>query len=248
MNLEIIAVIPARYEASRFPGKLMQDLCGKPVIIRTYEAAVETGLFSKVFVATDSKIIFEEVIAHGGKAIMSVKEHDCGSDRIAEAVQDIAADIVINVQGDEPFTNKEDLEKLINVFKNDTEHQIALVSLMHEMHTDTDIQNPNHVKVITDLKGNALYFSRSAIPYERDVVKHVPVYKHIGIYAFRKQALLTFYNTPATPLELTEKIECIRYLEHGHKINMVITENVSIGIDVPADLEKARKKWLLKYV
>jgi len=246
MSLNIIAVIPARYEASRFPAKLMQDLCGKPVIIRTYEATVATGLFNRVLVATDSALIYNEVLAHGGQAVMSTKQHDCGSDRIAEAVEHIAVDLVINVQGDEPFTNKEDLEKLIAVFKNDAQHKIALASLMHLLHTQEDIENPNHVKVITNLAGNALYFSRSVIPYQRDTVVHTPVYKHIGIYAFRKEALLQFYRTPATPLELTEKIECIRYLEHGHSINMVITNRVSIGIDTQADLEKARLQWKLK--
>jgi 3-deoxy-manno-octulosonate cytidylyltransferase (CMP-KDO synthetase) len=246
MSLNIIAVIPARYEASRFPAKLMQDLCGKPVIIRTYEATVATGLFNQVLVATDSVLIYKEVLAHGGQAVMSVKEHNCGSDRIAEAVEHIAADLVINVQGDEPFTNKKDLEKLIAVFEKDVHHKIALASLMHELYTQDDIADPNHVKVITDLVGNALYFSRAAIPYLRDPVLPTPVYKHIGIYAFRKEALLEFYRTPATPLELAEKIECIRYLEHGHKINMVLTNQISIGIDVPADLEKARLKWKLR--
>lgn len=243
MSLNIIAVIPARYEASRFPAKLMQDLCGKSVIVRTYEATVATGLFSSVLVATDSDLIYKEIKNHGGHAVMSVKEHDCGSDRIAEAVEHVDADVVINVQGDEPFTNEADLKKLIQVFENDRDKRISLASLMHELQTQEDIENPNHVKVITDRSGNALYFSRSVIPYQRDTVVHTPVYKHIGIYAFRKKALLEFYNTPATPLELTEKIECIRYLEHGHKINMVVTETVSIGIDTPADLEKARLKW-----
>ncbi len=243
MSLTIIAVIPARYEATRFPAKLMQDLGGKPVIVRTYEAAVQAGLFSQVLVATDSPIIYDAITAHGGKAVMSIKEHDCGSDRIAEAVASIDCDIVINVQGDEPFTNKGDLEKLIEVFKKDVPQDIALASLMHEITTAADIANPNHVKVITNLAGDALYFSRSPIPFKRDSELHLPVYKHIGIYAFRKSALLQFYNSDPTPLELTEKIECIRYLEHGHKIKMVVTKNQTIGIDVPDDLEKARAKW-----
>lgn len=248
MSLTVIAVIPARYEASRFPAKLMQDLCGKPVIIRTYEAAMSTGLFSDVFVATDSALIYNEVIASGGKAFMSKKVHDCGSDRIAEAVEQLDVDVIINVQGDEPFTNKDDLKKLIEVFINDKTGSIALASLMHELQTQEDKENPNHVKVNTDLAGNALYFSRSVIPYQRDSISHVPVFKHIGIYAFRKAALMEFYRTPATPLELTEKIECIRYLEHGHKIRMVQTKTASIGIDVPADLDKARLKWTKEFL
>lgn len=243
MSLKVIAVIPARYKASRFPAKLMQDLCGKPVIIRTYEAAVKTELFDQVLVATDSDIIYKEIVAHGGKAVMSQKEHDCGSDRIAEAVEDIEADIIINVQGDEPFTNHDDLLKLLEVFKNDSSRSIALASLMHELKDEKEIQNPNNVKVIIDLSGHAIYFSRSPLPYNRAVEVDVPVYKHIGIYAFRKKALIDFYNSRPTPLELKEKIECLRYLEHGKKISMVVTDHASIGIDTPADLDAAREIW-----
>lgn len=243
MTLKTIAVIPARYEASRFPAKLMQDLCGKSVIVRTYEAAVNTGLFDDVIVATDSDIIYKEIIDNNGKAVMSIKDHDCGSDRIAEAVEHIEADIIINVQGDEPFTNKPDLTKLIEVFENDKKGEIALASLMHELKTEESIQNPNNVKVITDLSGNAIYFSRSPLPYNRATDVDVPVYKHIGIYAFRKNALIDFYNSSPTPLELKEKIECLRYLEHGKKISMILTDHASIGIDTLADLDNARKMW-----
>lgn len=246
MSLKVIAVIPARYEASRFPAKLMQDLCGKPVIVRTYEAAVLTGLFDQVLVATDSDIIYQEIVSHGGNAIMSQKEHDCGSDRIAEAVENIEADIIINVQGDEPFTNQDDLQKLLEVFRNDKDHSIALASLMHELKEEKDIQNPNNVKVITDLADNAIYFSRSPLPYDRAKEVDIPVYKHIGIYAFRKEALIDFYNSKPTPLELKEKIECLRYLEHGKKLRMVVTDHASIGIDTPADLEAARDMWNFK--
>lgn len=244
MVLKIIAVIPARYEASRFPGKLMEDLCGKSVILRTYEATVATGLFDKVIVATDSSIIYDEIISRNGNAVMSEKEHDCGSDRIAAAVEHIDADIVINVQGDEPFTNKDDLEQLIHVFKNDNNQQIALASLMHELKDQKDIENPNNVKVITDQSSNAIYFSRSPIPFNRAVDVDLPCFKHVGIYAFRKNALLEFYRSAPTPLERKEKIECLRYLEHGKKIKMVITNHLSIGIDAPQDLEEARKLWL----
>ncbi|PPK93354.1 3-deoxy-manno-octulosonate cytidylyltransferase (CMP-KDO synthetase) [Nonlabens xylanidelens] len=238
-----IAVIPARFEASRFPGKLMKDLCGKTVIMRTYEAALHTGLFDQVLVATDSDVIYNEIISNGGEAVMSQKNHETGSDRIAEAVESYEADIVINVQGDEPFTNQTDLKKLIAVFENDKDQEISLASLMHEITEIEDIENPNNVKVITDLNSNALYFSRSVIPFPRDKAVKEPVYKHIGIYAFRKSALLDFYNQSPTPLELSEKIECIRYLEHGKKIKMIPTSHLSIGIDVPEDLEKARLEW-----
>jgi len=241
--LKKIAVIPARFEASRFPGKLMKDLCGKSVILRTYEAALHTGLFDQVLVATDSDLIYKEIVENGGEAVMSHKTHETGSDRIAEAVENYEADIIINVQGDEPFTNKADLEKLIEVFEQDVNKEISLASLMHELLDTQDINNPNNVKVITDLEGNALYFSRSAIPFARDESIKQPIFKHIGIYAFRKQALIDFYNQSPTPLELVEKIECIRYLEHGKKIKMIKTNHLSIGIDTPSDLEKARLKF-----
>ena len=144
--MKIISMIPARYAASRFPGKLMQDLGGKSVIVRTYEATVATNLFDDVFVVTDSDIIYKEITSHGGKAIMSKKEHDCGSDRIAEAVEDMNIDIVINVQGDEPFTEKESLGKLIDVFKNDSRKEVDLASLMVHIEDKAEINNPNTVK------------------------------------------------------------------------------------------------------
>ncbi|WP_213521675.1 3-deoxy-manno-octulosonate cytidylyltransferase [Nonlabens sp.] len=242
-----IAVIPARYEASRFPGKLMKDLCGKSVILRTYEAALDTGLFDQVLVATDSAVIYNEIISHGGKAVRSRKDHQTGSDRIAEAVEAFEADLIINIQGDEPFTNQTDLKKLIQVFENDPNEEISLASLMHEIKELEDIQNTNNVKVITDLSGHALYFSRSVIPFSRDEPLKQPVFKHIGIYAFRKEALLDFYHQSPTPLELSEKIECIRYLEHGKKIKMITTNHPSIGIDTPQDLEKAIVRWKQLY-
>ena len=234
-------MIPARYSASRFPGKLMKDLGGKSVITRTYESAVNTNLFNEVYVVTDSKIIFEEISSVGGKVIMSKKEHDCGSDRIAEAVEDLEVDIVINVQGDEPFIDALSLARLIDVFKRDTTNEIDLASLKVEMTNREEIENPNNVKVITDINNLAIYFSRSVIPYHRDTEVRVKYYKHKGVYAFRKQALIDFYNTPITPLEAAEKIEAIRYQEIGKKIKMVETSVESIGIDTPEDLEKAIK-------
>jgi 3-deoxy-D-manno-octulosonate cytidylyltransferase len=242
-NFKAIAMIPARYEASRFSGKLMQDLAGKTVIVRTYEAAKSTQLFDEVYVVTDSEIIFSEIEKEGGKAIMSQKEHDCGSDRIAEAVQDMEVDIVVNVQGDEPFINEKALSLLLKEFENDTEGLIDLASLKVKLTGEDDIQNPNHVKVITDLRNFALYFSRSPIPFHRAKDITVDYFKHVGIYAFRKKALMDFYKLPMSPLEAAEKIECIRYLENGKTIKMVETSEVSIGIDTPEDLEKARQKF-----
>ena len=239
--MKIIAVIPARYASTRFPAKLMQDLGGKTVILRTYEAAINTQLFDDVFVVTDSDLIFNEIVSHGGKAIRSIKEHESGSDRIAEAVENLDVDIVINVQGDEPFIDAEPLAKVIEVFRNDLDKKVDLASLMREITNEDDINNPNNVKVVVDQNGFALYFSRSVIPYPREKNVGVRYMQHIGIYAFRKQALLDFYSLPMQSLEASEKLEQLRYLEFGKRIKMVETTHVGIGIDTPEDLEKARK-------
>jgi 3-deoxy-manno-octulosonate cytidylyltransferase (CMP-KDO synthetase) len=239
--MKIIAVIPARYASTRFPAKLMQDLGGKTVILRTYQAAINTQLFDDVFVVTDSDLIFEEIVSNGGKAIMSIKAHESGSDRIAEAVADLDVDIVINVQGDEPFIDAEPLAKVIEVFKNDIHKQVDLASLMREIKDETEINNPNNVKVVVDQNGFALYFSRSVIPYPRERNVGVRYFQHIGIYAFRKQALLDFYSLPMKSLEASEKLEQLRYLEYGKRIKMIETNHIGIGIDTIEDLEKARK-------
>ena len=236
-------MIPARYSASRFPGKLMQNLAGKTVILRTYEATVATNLFDEVYVVTDSDVIFNEITSNGGKAIMSQKEHDSGSDRIAEAVEHMDVDIVVNVQGDEPFTERESLRKVLEVFKDDIEQEIDLASLMVEITDWEEINNPNTVKVIVDQDSFALYFSRSPIPFPRDKNAGARYFKHKGIYAFRKEALIDFYRLPMQFIEATEKIECIRYLEYGKRIKMVETTVEGVEIDTPEDLERAKKLW-----
>jgi len=236
-------MIPARYSASRFPGKLMQDLAGKPVIRRTYEATLATNLFDDVFVVTDSDIIYNEITNNGGKAIKSKVKHECGSDRIAEAVEFMDVDVVVNVQGDEPFTDKESLSKLIEVFKNDTQKEVDLASLMVEITDEEEINSPNTVKVVVNQSHFALYFSRSVIPYPRDKNAGAKYYKHKGVYAFRKQAVLDFYKLPMQPTEATEKLEQLRFLEYDKKIKMVETNVQGIEIDTPEDLERAKKVW-----
>jgi len=240
IRMKIIAVIPARYASTRFPAKLMQDLGGKTVILRTYEATVATKLFDDVFVVTDSDLIFDEIVSNGGKAIMSIKEHESGSDRIAEAIFSLDVDIVVNVQGDEPFTEAGPLEQVLSVFKDDEDRKVDLASLMREITDEDEINNPNNVKVVIDQSQFALYFSRSVIPYPRDTDVGVRYFQHIGIYAFRKQALLDFYSLPMKSLEASEKLEQLRYLEFGKRIKMVETTHVGIGIDTTEDLEKAR--------
>ena len=236
-----IAVIPARFASTRFPAKLMQDLGGKTVILRTYQATVDTNLFDDVFVVTDSELIYNEIVNNSGKAIMSVKNHESGSDRIAEAIQDIDCNIVVNVQGDEPFVNANQLKDLLSVFENDDDDKkIDLASLMHEISDIEVINNPNNVKVVTDQNGFALYFSRSVIPFPRETNVGVRYMQHVGVYAFRKQALLDFYALPMKSLEASEKLEQLRYLEFGKRIKMLETKHIGIGIDTIEDLEKAR--------
>ena len=233
---KIGAFIPARYAATRFPAKLMQALGDKTVIRHTYDNTVATGLFDEVYVVTDSEIIFNEISSHGGKAIMSKKEHESGSDRIAEAIEHLSIDIVVNVQGDEPFVKKEPLEKLIAVFKDD---KVQVASLMQALTNTEQIADSNYVKVAVDKNFNALFFSRSVIPYARNTELAITYYEHIGVYAFKKQALLDFTNWPMSPLEAAEKIECLRYLENGVAMKMVVTSYMGVEIDTPEDLIKA---------
>ena len=236
--MKIGAFIPARYAATRFPAKLMQPLGDKTVIRHTYDNTLATGLFDEVYVVTDSDIIFNEIVQHGGKAIMSQRSHESGSDRIAEAIQNLPIDVVVNVQGDEPFVKKEPLQKLLTVF-NDTTVQVA--SLMQVLTQQNLIEDPNYVKVAVDKNNHALFFSRSVIPFPRIKDSAIVYYEHIGVYAFKKQALLDFTHWPMSPLEAAEKIECLRYLENGVPIKMVVTEYMGVEIDTPEDLAKAAK-------
>jgi 3-deoxy-manno-octulosonate cytidylyltransferase (CMP-KDO synthetase) len=235
---KVIAMIPARYAATRFPGKLMQQLKDKTVIRHTYDNTMATGLFDEVWVVTDSEVIYNEIVSHGGKAKMSVKEHESGSDRIAEAVADMNVDIVLNVQGDTPFIKKQPLEKLLHCFADPT---VQVASMMQVLHKQEEIDDPNFVKVAVDRNMNSLMFSRSVIPYPRNIEFPTTYYEHIGVYAFRKQALLNFTSWPMTPLEAAEKVECLRYLEYGVPLRMIVVDYMGVEIDTPEDLTKAEK-------
>ena len=234
-------MIPARYAATRFPAKLMQILGNKTVIRHTYDNTVATGLFDEVVVVTDSDIIFDEIVSNGGKAMRSIKEHESGSDRIAEAAANLEVDLIVNVQGDEPLVKKEPLKKLLKVFEREDGRKVQVASLMQELKEQKFINDPNYVKVAVDLNMNSLMFSRSVVPYPRDKSVTPIYYEHIGVYAFRKEALMNFTNWPITPLEAAEKIECLRYLEHGILLKMVVTEYMGVEIDTPEDLERAGK-------
>ena len=233
--MKFIALIPARLAATRFPNKLMQKLGDKTVIATVYAATKNTGLFDEVIVVTDSEAIKQEIEKEGGTAIISKKEHESGTDRIAEVAAGMEDAIIVNVQGDTPFINAESLKKLLDQF-NDESVQVA--SIMQVLPQE-EVANPNSVKVCVANNGNALYFSRSVIPFARN--KDVPVtyYKHIGVYAFRKKALVDFTKWPVSILENIEKLEQLRYLENGVAVRMVLTDFSSIEIDSPEDLQKA---------
>lgn len=230
-------MIPARFAASRFPGKLMQKLGDKTIIRRVYEATEATHLFDEVIVVTDSDVIEEEIKSGGGQIIRSTKEHESGSDRIAEAAANLNVDIIVNVQGDTPFIKKEPLQKLLNLFDDEA---VQVASLMQIISDEKVVADPNRVKVVVDNKNNSLLFSRSIIPYPRNENTSTIYYEHIGVYAFRKQALLNFTSWPVSPLEDAEKIECLRYLENGVPLRMALTDYIGVSIDTPGDLEKAK--------
>ncbi|MER3463083.1 MAG: 3-deoxy-manno-octulosonate cytidylyltransferase [Chitinophagaceae bacterium] len=236
--MKTIALIPARFGATRFKGKLLAELKGKSVIRHTYDATVATGLFDEVIVVTDSEIIRDEIANNGGKAMMSTKEHESGSDRIAEAAAQLDVTIIVNVQGDTPFVKKEPLQKLLEQFNDET---VQVGSLMQVLNNEELINDENYVKVCVDKNMNALFFSRSVIPYPRNKNIAITYYEHIGVYAFRKQALLNFTSWDVTPLEDAEKVECLRYLENGVPIRMVLTDFMGVEIDTPEDLERAEQ-------
>ena len=237
MNKEkIIALIPARYAATRLPGKLMKVLAGKTVIRRTYEAVVQSNLFDEVIVVCDDDRIENEIKSIGGKIFRSQFVHECGTDRIAEATKHLDADIIVNVQGDEPFINIESLQKVIHLFKNPA---VQIGSIMIEINDIEKINNPNCVKVVVDHAQRALYFSRSPIPYNRDANQAPQAFQHIGVYAFRKETLLHITTLPISKLEQIEKLENLRMLENGIPIHLAIVEHVGISIDTDDDFKMA---------
>ncbi len=240
-QMKVVALIPARYNSSRFPGKLMANLAGKTVIRRVYEQAANMNIFADVYVVTDSNLIYDEIVAMGGKVIMSNGIYETGTDRIAEVAQSIEADIFINIQGDVPFISKQPLIRIIEQFE---QSDVKVCSLMQVLKDRKLVDDPNYVKVVVDSNSDSLYFSRSPIPYLRDNYPFDHFYEHIGVYAFRKNELTLFSNWEQTALEKAEKIEALRFLENGIKIRMLISEHNSIEIDTPEDLINAEKYLL----
>lgn len=235
-----IAVIPARFAASRFPGKLMQRIGEKTIIRMVYENAVSMKLFDEVLVVTDSDDIMQEILSIGGNVKKSTKEHQSGSDRIAEAIASMDVGVVVNIQGDEPFLEKEPLRDLLHCFED---AGVMVASVMKRFEAGDEPENPNQVKVVCNKNNDALYFSRSPIPFMRNRTAGLPYFKHVGVYAYRKQTLLDFTRWPIGALEQTEMLEQLRYLENGITIKMVETKTMSIGIDTPEDLERARTEY-----
>lgn len=236
--MKSIALIPARYAATRFPAKLMQQLGDKTIIRHTYENTRDTLLFDEVIVVTDSEVIFEEITHNGGYALMSHGEFESGSDRIASAARNLDSDIIINVQGDEPFVDKQSLQQLLLAFDDDS---VQVASLMCPLSAE-DAGNPNFVKVVVDLNNDALYFSRAPIPYFRNKNISTVHRKHVGIYGYRTNVLLAFTRWEKTFMENAEMLEQLRLLENGIRIRMVATSASPISIDTPEDLENAKIK------
>ena len=235
--MKIIAIIPARFDSTRFPGKPLAILGNKPIIHHVYERAFGSGLFAEVIVATDDQRIFEAVDDFGGKVALTSKKHQSGSDRVAEICAKTDCDVVVNIQGDEPFISKKPLIKLISVFENPN---IEVASLMHKL--KLEIEDPNQVKVVCDNNNFALYFSRSEIPHARDGGTAADIYKHLGFYAYKKSFLDTISALPNSILESVEKLEQLRVLEYGYGIKVVITGHDSPSVDRPEDIPPIEKR------
>ena len=243
--MRIVAAIPARLNSSRLPKKLLRDICGKTLITRTYEATLNSNLFDDVLVITNSPEIIAELESSKVKYIFDDANYQTGTDRIAGVASKIEADIIINVQGDEPFINSNTIESILNTFRHDKENNIKIVSVMTPIKDDQELKNPNNVKVFTDVSNNAIYFSRHPIPFKIDL-NISKAHKHVGIYAFRKKSLIEFAKLNVGELESSEKIEALRLIENDIKIKMINSNDTFIGIDTEEDIQKAIKIYCEK--
>ena len=240
--MNIAVIIPSRYESTRFPGKPLADLAGKPMIRHVYERVLLSGTASLAAVATDDRRIFAAVTAFGGRAVMTADTHRSGSDRIDEAAGILGLaedDIVVNVQGDQPVFEPVQIDEVVAPLVEDP--SLPMSTLIYRIRRDEEITHPNAVKTVFDRNGNALYFSRSTIPFVRDRGKTADYFKHHGIYAYRKHFLDTFTKLPEGSLERLESLEQLRALEHGYRIRVVITEHDSIEVDTPQELDRIRR-------
>lgn len=241
--MKIICVIPARYASTRLPGKPLADIAGKPMIVRVYERVLGAKKPSEVIAAVDDERVYDAVINAGGKAIMTDKNHPTGTDRLAEVAKKCEdADVIINVQGDEPLIDPQIIDDLAQVFLDDENLKMATVKTPMK---EEEKEKPGNVKVITDKNDFALYFSRSLIPYPRENTG-VKVYKHIGIYGYRRDFLLQYAQMEPTPLEQTESLEQLRALENGYKIKVIATDKHFVGVDTKEDLLEVNKIYQAK--
>lgn len=239
--MKVLCIIPARYASTRLPGKPLRDIAGKPMIVRVYERAVRAKLVQDVVVATDDERIRAAVEEHGGRAVMTRVDHATGTDRLAEVAEKMTDyDLIINVQGDEPLIDPTVIDTLVEPFLADETLPMATAKTL--LTDEEEMANPNNVKVITDCSGNALYFSRARIPYVRN--EGAKVYKHIGIYAYRRDFLLAYARMTQTPLELSESLEQLRALENGHTIRVIETDAVFIGVDTEEDLAAVNEEYI----
>ena len=236
--MTISALIPARLNSTRLERKLLIDLGGIPLIVRTYQNIISTDLFDEVIVVTDSKEIIDVLEEYNVKFFRSIKSHNTGTDRVAEFAEELKTDIIVNIQGDEPFLNRKDLSRIIEEFKMDSTNEVNLISLMIKLKNSSEISNPNNVKVVVDKSNNAILFSRSSIPFNRSGFKP-NFYKHVGVYAFRNTFLKEFAKYHQTPLEKVEMIEALRVIENGKKIRMIEVFKEHVSIDTEEDLKIA---------
>lgn len=244
----VLAVVPARYASTRFPGKIIAPIAGKPLVLHTYERAREAALVDRVLIATDAPEVVQALAPFGVVPVMTRADHPSGTDRIAEVVADIQAEIVVNVQGDEPLIDPAIIDAAVRPLLD--EPDVVMSTARNRIEDPADITNPNVVKVVCDARGHALYFSRCPIPYIRDAADQGAgadcYWQHIGLYAYRRDFLLAYARMPQTPLEKLEKLEQLRALENGYKIAVIDTKYESIGVDVPADLERVRALFATK--
>jgi len=240
--MRVLGVIPARYKSSRFEGKPLADILGKPMIQHVYERAIRARSFDLIVVATDDERIYEAVKKFGGEVVMTSPDCPTGTHRVAEVAKDVECEIVANIQGDEPLLEPEMLDSIVQPLLEDP--SIPVCTLVQRITNEEDFRNPNVVKVIVDRQGFAMYFSRAPIPGNKDLSwnPEAPMFRHIGLYAYRKEALMWFVKTPPAPFESAEGLEQLRFLEHGFKIKVVETEHTTIGVDTPADLEKVIRR------
>ena len=237
---KVVVIIPSRFDSTRFKGKPLAEINGKPMIFHVYNKSKKARNVDDVIIATDDERIKTAVEDFDGKVMMTSKKHHTGTERVAEVAKVITADIVVNVQGDEPLINPKCIEQVIEPLISNKD--IKMTTMMTKIKNEEELNNPNTAKVVTDQKGFALYFSRSLIPYPRNK-EAFEIFKHIGIYGYRKDFLLDFANMPQTVLEKIESLEQLRALENGIKIKVIETKYDSIGVDTPEDLELVRKKW-----